>query len=43
MIEKHQDQISRIKQRILNSFMFQALDEKDLKIVIDAMEIKRFQ
>jgi cAMP-dependent protein kinase regulator len=28
----------RIKTRLLQSFMFSALDDKDLKIVVDAME-----
>ncbi|CAK92908.1 unnamed protein product (macronuclear) [Paramecium tetraurelia] len=42
-IQKSQGQIDRIKKRILNSFMFQALDEKDLNIVLGAMEEKKFQ
>ncbi|KAM3143004.1 cAMP-dependent protein kinase type I-alpha regulatory subunit [Paramecium bursaria] len=43
VIPKGQEQKDRIKKRILNSFMFQALDEKDLHIVIDAMEEKKFK
>ncbi|CAK87116.1 unnamed protein product (macronuclear) [Paramecium tetraurelia] len=42
-IQKSEAQIERIKKRILNSFMFQALDEKDLNIVLGAMDEKKFQ
>ncbi|CAD8043328.1 unnamed protein product [Paramecium primaurelia] len=42
-IEKTKDQVDRIRKKILNSFIFQALDEKNLETVIDAMEEKKFQ
>jgi cAMP-dependent protein kinase regulator len=42
-IKKTEDQIQRIKARILQSFLFQNLEAKDLNIVIDAMEEKRVQ
>lgn len=38
VIEKTEDQISRIQDKVLKSFIFNNLDEKELKIVIDAME-----
>ena len=41
-IEKNEDQIQRIKVRILQSFLFSNLESHDLKIVIDAMEEKKF-
>jgi cAMP-dependent protein kinase regulator len=41
-IEKNEDQIHRIKVRILQSFLFSNLDAHDLQIVINAMEEKRF-
>ncbi|CAD8044455.1 unnamed protein product [Paramecium primaurelia] len=43
VIEKNKDQIDRIRRKILNSFLFQALDEQNLQTVIDAMEEKKFQ
>lgn len=42
-IEKTDEQIQRIKARILQSFLFQNLEAKDLNIVIDAMEEKRVE
>jgi len=42
-IPKTQEQIDRIKARILQSFLFHNLDSSDLNIVIDAMEEIRFK
>lgn len=42
IIEKTAESKQRIKTRILNSFMFSALEERELNIVIDAMEEKKF-
>ena len=42
-IEKNEDQIQRIKVRILQSFLFSNLDAHDLQIVINAMEEKKFR
>ncbi|MCQ2820755.1 MAG: cyclic nucleotide-binding domain-containing protein [archaeon] len=42
-IPKTEDQILRIKTRILSSFLFSSLDKKDLEIVIGAMEEKIYQ
>jgi cAMP-dependent protein kinase regulator len=42
IIPKTPDQIERITNKVNKSFMFSALDEKDLKTVIDAMEEKNF-
>ena len=33
----------RIQVRLQHSFMFQALDEKEMQIVVDAMEEKRYK
>jgi len=38
VVEKSEEQIQRIQEKVLKSFIFNNLDEKDLKIVIDAME-----
>jgi cAMP-dependent protein kinase regulator len=43
VIPKSEDQINLIKTRIMENFMFNSLDEKDLKTVIDAMEESRFK
>ena len=43
VIPKSQDQISLIKSRVMESFMFNSLEEKDLKTVIDAMEEFHFK
>ena len=43
VIEKSESQIQRIKERVLKSFIFNSLEEKDLNTVIDAMEEKRYQ
>ena len=42
-IEKNEEQIQRIKVRILQSFLFNNLESNDLKIVIGAMEEKHFK
>lgn len=42
-VPKKQEQKERITKRIMNAFMFSALDEKDRNIVVDAMEEKRFK
>ena len=42
VIKKNDDQIQRIKARVLQSFIFTALESKDLSIVIDSMEEKIF-
>jgi len=41
-IQKTQEQIDRIKARILQSFLFHNLDSPDLDIVIEAMEERKF-
>lgn len=41
-IEKTSNQIARIKKRLLQAFMFSALDDKELEIVVGAMEEKVF-
>ena len=43
VIKKSEEQIHRIKARILQSFLFNNLDQGDLQIVINAMEEKSFQ
>lgn len=40
VIEKTEEQKTRIKEKLLMSFMFKALDEKELETCIHAMEIK---
>jgi len=42
VIEKTIEQVDRIKIRVLQSFLFNSLEGKDLEIVINAMEEKRF-
>jgi cAMP-dependent protein kinase regulator len=42
-INKNEDQIQRIKVRILQSFLFSNLESNDLNIVIGAMEEKTFK
>jgi cAMP-dependent protein kinase regulator len=42
-INKNEDQIQRIKVRILQSFLFSNLETNDLNIVIGAMEEKTFK
>ena len=43
IIPKNEDQINRIKGKIISSFIFSSLDQKDLEVVINAMEEKRFK
>jgi hypothetical protein len=43
VVPKSQDVKNRIKQRLQMAFMFKALDEPELNIVIDAMEEKTFE
>jgi hypothetical protein len=38
VVPKSKDQIERINEKVLKSFIFNSLDEKDLKTVVDAME-----
>jgi cAMP-dependent protein kinase regulator len=40
---KTEDQANSILSRIIQSFLFNSLDSKELKIIIDAMEIKNFK
>jgi cAMP-dependent protein kinase regulator len=40
VIHKSEEQVQRIKARILQSFLFNSLDQGDLNIVINAMEEK---
>lgn len=42
-VSKNDDQIQRIKARVLQSFLFAALESKDLNIVIGCMEEKHFK
>ncbi len=43
VIKKTEEQVHRIKARILQSFLFCNLDQKDLEIVINSMEEKKFE
>lgn len=43
IVPKTDDQIKRITNKVNQSFMFSALNEKDLKTVIDAMEERSFK
>jgi len=43
VVKKAEEQIGRINKRLEQAFMFSALDEKEKKIVIDAMEEKHFK
>ena len=42
VIAKSEEQVQRIKARILQSFLFCNLDQTDLEIVINAMEEKKY-
>ena len=42
-IHKTEGQINRIKGKIISSFIFSSLDKKEIEIVIDAMEEKKFK
>jgi cAMP-dependent protein kinase regulator len=41
--QKTESQISRIKSIVINSFLFKSLESNELKVVIDAMEMKAFK
>ena len=43
VIPKNEDQMNRIKGKIISSFIFNSLDKKDLEVVINAMEEKRYK
>lgn len=43
VIKKSPEEQATIKEKLLKSFLFKALDEKDLQTCIDAMEIKRLK
>lgn len=38
VVPKSDSTIAKLKKRLLQAFMFSALDEQELKIVIDAIE-----
>jgi cAMP-dependent protein kinase regulator len=42
-IKKNEEQIQRIKARILQSFLFSGLEQRELDIVIGAMDERQFQ
>ena len=42
-IPKTEEQVNRIKGKIASSFIFNSLDKKDIEIVIEAMEEKKFK
>jgi cAMP-dependent protein kinase regulator len=42
VIPKRNETVNRIKTRLTQAFMFSSLDENEQKIVIDAMEEKKF-
>ena len=42
VIPKSEDQIKRIKDKVMMSFMFNSLEDKELKTVIDSFEEKKF-
>lgn len=42
VVPKTEDQKDRIRKRLSQAFMFQALDEKEQQIVVDAMEEVQF-
>ena len=42
IIQKNEDQMNRIKGKIISSFIFSSLEKKDLEVVINAMEEKKF-
>lgn len=43
VIEKTPEQRQRIEALLMKSFMFKALEPKDLQTIIDAMEVKTFK
>ena len=42
IIPKTEDQANKIRLRLKQAFMFASLEDRDLEIVINAMEIKNF-
>ena len=42
VVPKSEEAKSKIKQRLLSAFMFKALGEEELTIVVDAMEERKF-
>lgn len=43
VIQKTPETIDKITKRLKQSFLFLSLDEKEFKIVVDAMDEKRFK
>lgn len=43
VVPKTEDQKARIMKRLSQAFMFQALDEKEKEIVVNAMDEKKFK
>ena len=43
VIKKSADERAKIREKLVMSFMFKALDERDLETCIDAMEIKKYK
>lgn len=43
VVQKSEGQKARIRDRLDKAFMFNALDEKEKQIIIDAMEVKEFR
>lgn len=43
VIKKSADERTKIREKLVMSFMFKALDERDLETCIDAMEIKKYR
>lgn len=43
VIEKASETVAKISARLKQSFLFQALDDKEFKIVVDAMDEKKFK
>ena len=43
VVPKSSSQKKRIKDKVLQSFLFSSLEERDLNTVIDAMEERRFK
>ena len=42
-IKKTPEERAKIREKLMMSFMFKALDERDLETCIDAMEIKKYK
>lgn len=43
VIAKGEDVVSKIHERLACAFMFMSLDEKDMMVVIDAMDERHFK